>query len=104
VFRRGLIKDRTAARTRLKMARQVVLSRFLTQRLAQVERQIARIDATMQALIASDTGLMERLSILVSIPAHDCSDTSSPAKYFLIYLRRSQIFCDPIWSSTSEPR
>jgi len=68
VFRRGLIKDRTAARTRLKMARQVVLRRFLTQRLAQVERQIARIDATMQALIASDTGLMERLSILVSIP------------------------------------
>lgn len=68
MFRRGLIKDRTATRTRLKTARQGVLRRFLAQRLAQVERQIVRIDATMQALIASDAGLTERLNILVSIP------------------------------------
>ncbi|WP_221235708.1 transposase, partial [Sagittula marina] len=68
VFRRGLIKDRTAAKTRLKTARQAMLRRLLTQRLAQVERQIARVDATVQALIASDARLVERLNILVSIP------------------------------------
>ena len=68
VFRRGLVKDRTAAKTRLKTVRQSMLRHLLAQRLAQIERQIARVDATMQALISSDTGLVERLDILISIP------------------------------------
>src|SRR6056297_1624446 len=36
--------------------------------------------------------------------AHDRSDTSSPAKYSIIYLPCSQLCCDPIGSSTSEQR
>lgn len=68
VFRRGLIKDRTAARTRLKTARQVMLRRLLAQRLAQIERQVARVDTAMRSLATSDAALTERLEILVSIP------------------------------------
>jgi len=68
VFRRSLIKDRTAAKTRRKTPRQAMLRRLLTQRQAQIERQIARVDTTMQALVASDAVLVERMNILVSIP------------------------------------
>lgn len=46
-----------------------MLRRLLAQRLAQIERQIARVDATMQALTSSDTGLVERLDNLISIPS-----------------------------------
>lgn len=68
VFRRGLIKDRTAAKTRLKTARQVMLRRLLSQRLAQIERQLARVDSSMQAIVGSDTSLADRSDILISIP------------------------------------
>jgi len=68
VFRRALIKDRTAARTRLKTVRQPLLRRILNQRLAQIERQVTAVDNAMQDIIAADPGLRERLEILVSIP------------------------------------
>lgn len=68
VFRRALIKDRTAARTRLKNVRRPLLRRLLNQRLAQIERQMTSVDSAMQAIIAADPGLGERLEILVSIP------------------------------------
>lgn len=68
VFRRGLIKDRTAARTRLKTMRQTMLRRLLTQRLGQIERQLARVDAAMKVIVASDPDLANRSEILISSP------------------------------------
>lgn len=68
VFRRGPIKDRTAAGTRLKTARYAMLRRLLTQRPGQIERQLARVDAAMNAIVASDPDLADRLEILTSIP------------------------------------
>lgn len=68
MFRRALIKDRTAARTRLKTIRQPLLRRLLNQRLAQIERQMTGVDSAMQDIIAADPELRERLEILVSIP------------------------------------
>ncbi|WP_243651919.1 IS110 family transposase [Primorskyibacter sedentarius] len=68
VFRRGLIKDRTAAKTRLKTARYAMLRRLLTQRLGQIERQLARVDAAMKVIVASDPKPAHRLEILISIP------------------------------------
>jgi len=68
VFRRALIKDRTAARTRLKTVRQKLLRRLLVQRLAQIDRQMTGVDSAMQDIIAADPGLRDRLEILVSIP------------------------------------
>ena len=68
VFRRGLIKDRTAAKTRLKTARHAMLRRLLIQRLGQIERQLAKVDAAMKAIVASDPDLANRSEILTSIP------------------------------------
>ncbi|MFW2545736.1 IS110 family transposase, partial [Primorskyibacter sp. 2E107] len=77
VFRRGLIKDRTAAKTRLKTARLAMLRRLLTQRLGQIERQLARVDIAMKAIVASDPALVQRSEILTSIPG--ISTTSAMA-------------------------
>lgn len=77
VFRRGLIKDRTTAKTRLKTARQAMLRRLLTQRLGQIERQLAKVDAAMKAIVATNPDLANRLEILVSIPG--ISTTSAMA-------------------------
>ncbi|MEM7730751.1 MAG: IS110 family transposase [Pseudomonadota bacterium] len=68
VFRRGLIRDRTAAQTRLKTARPTLLRRLLGQRLAQIERQVASVDRAMQTIIDADPDLYARRDILVSIP------------------------------------
>ena len=68
VFRRGLIRDRTAAQTRLKTARPPLLRRLLAQRLAQIERQIASVDSATQIIIDADPDLRARMEILVSIP------------------------------------
>jgi len=68
VFRRELIRDRTAAQTRLKTARPPLLRRLLAQRLAQIERQIASVDSATQIIIDADPDLRARMEILVSIP------------------------------------
>lgn len=68
MFRRGLIKDRTAPQARLKTARPPLLRRFLDPRLARIERQIGSVDGAMQAIVRADPDLRDRMEILVSIP------------------------------------
>lgn len=69
VARRGLVKDRVAASNRNHTYRAPLLKRLADQRLRQVERQIAAIDAALRALCQADAELKARLEILVSIPA-----------------------------------
>ncbi len=69
VARRGLVKDRVAASNRNHVHRASLLKRLAGQRLRQVERQIAAIDAALRGLCRSDAELKARLDILVSIPA-----------------------------------
>jgi len=69
VARRGLVKDRVAASNRNHTHRAPLLKRLADQRLRQVERQIAAIDAALRALCQADAELKARLDILVSIPA-----------------------------------
>ena len=69
VARRGLVKDRVAASNRNHVHRAPLLKRLADQRLRQVERQIAAIDAALRALCRADAALKARLDILVSIPA-----------------------------------
>jgi transposase len=66
--RQALIKDRTAARNRIKMVRSALLRRQLAQRLDQIARQLADVDAALDSLCGSDAELAARLSILTSIP------------------------------------
>lgn len=69
VARRALVKDRVAAANRNHVHRAPLLKRLASQRLRQVERQIAAIDAALRALCRADAALKARLDILVSIPA-----------------------------------
>ena len=69
VARRGLVKDRVAASNRNHVHRAPLLKRLADQRLRQVERQLATIDAALRALCRADAELKARLDILVSIPA-----------------------------------
>jgi transposase len=69
VARRGLVKDRVAAANRNHVHRSPLLKRLADQRLRQVERQIAAIDAALRALCRADAEMQARLDILVSIPA-----------------------------------
>lgn len=64
----ALIKDRTAARNRGKQLRQALLRRQNGQRLRRIERDLAAIDAAIEALIAGDDELARRARILRSIP------------------------------------
>jgi len=66
--RQALLKDRTAAKARLSAATHSLLKRQICQRLRQVERDIAQIEAAMQAIVAADQNLSERAQILTSIP------------------------------------
>ena len=68
VARRGLVKDRVAASNRNHLQRAPLLQRLAAQRLRQVERQIAAIDAALHALCMADPDLKARFGILVSIP------------------------------------
>jgi len=66
--RQALIKDRTAAKARLATATYPLLRKQATLRLRQVERDIAQIDVTIEAIITSDKILSEKAEILISIP------------------------------------
>jgi len=66
--RRALIKDRTAARTRLATATLPLVKRQLAARIRQIETQLRRIDATMTGTVAQDEAMAHKLAILVSIP------------------------------------
>jgi transposase len=68
VARQALVKDRTAALNRQKMLRSALLKRQNVQRLQQIDRQLAAIDAELEALIRADPDLAGRFAILASIP------------------------------------
>lgn len=68
VARQALIKDRTAALNRQKTVRSTLLRRQLDQRLRQIVRQLAAIDASLEHLCRSDEELSSRQAILMSIP------------------------------------
>lgn len=66
--RRALVKDRVAALNRDQVLRSSLLKRLAAQRLRQIARQIAAIDAALRQLCEADAALKARLAILVSIP------------------------------------
>jgi transposase len=66
--RRALVKNRVAARNRSHTHRSALLKRQARARLAQIDRQIAAIDAALHAELAADPALQARFDILVSIP------------------------------------
>lgn len=68
VARRALVKSRVAARNRDHTHRAALLKRQARERLRQIERQIAAIDAALHAQLAADPALQARFDILVSIP------------------------------------
>jgi transposase len=68
VARRALLKDRVAARNRDHTHRSALLKRQARARLAQIDRQIAAIDAALRAQLATDPALQARFEILVGIP------------------------------------
>jgi transposase len=68
VARRALVKDRVAARNRDHRHRSALLKRHARERLRQIDRQLAAIDAALHAELAADHALQARFAILVSIP------------------------------------
>lgn len=68
IARLALVKDRTAAKNREHACRSPLLKRHAAQRLAQIDRQVAAIDAALKTCLESDPDLVARFKILVSIP------------------------------------
>ncbi len=68
VARRALVKDQVATSNRDRVLRSSLLKRLAAQRLRQIARQIAAIDARLRQLCKADAALKARLAILVSIP------------------------------------
>ena len=68
VARTGLIKDRTRLRNRARTHDVAVLKRQTRARLAQVERQIAELDAEIAALIEAGKATARSRDILCSMP------------------------------------
>jgi transposase len=66
--RRALIKDRTAARTRLCTATVPLVKRQLAARIKQIEMQLTQIDGAIASKVAEDEAMSRKLAILVSIP------------------------------------
>ncbi len=66
--RQALIKDRTAAKARLQTATHRLLKKQFALRLRQIERDLAQINATIEATVAADKDLAARVEILTSIP------------------------------------
>jgi len=67
VAKRGLVKDRTALLNRAKTLTLALLKRQSDRRLAQLNKQIAAIEAAAQAIIVADLALARRCEILQSI-------------------------------------
>ncbi len=68
IARQALVKDRTAAKNRAGHLRAPLLKKHAAERLAQIQRQLAGVDAEIAALIEADPDLIERRAILSSIP------------------------------------
>ena len=69
VARRALVKDRTAAQNRAQQRSLALLKAQAAERLKQIERQIAAIDAALRKHLANEPALKARFDILVSIPS-----------------------------------
>ncbi len=67
--RRGLIKERTAARNRTQSSSLPLLRRQQVKRLKLIETQLAAIDKAMLEIVKQDPELARRFQILISIPA-----------------------------------
>ena len=68
VAREALVKDRTAAKNRGKVLTLPLLKRQNAQRLEQINRQIATVEAAILHIVEADPGLSDRFAILTSIP------------------------------------
>ena len=68
VAREALVKDRTAAKNRAKILTVPVLKRHNAQRLEQIKRHIAAIEAAIRKQLQADPDLAQRFAILTSIP------------------------------------
>ena len=68
VAREALVKDRTAAKNRQKQLTLPLLKRHNAQRLAQVERQIEAVEASIEAKLKADPALARKFEILTSVP------------------------------------
>ena len=68
VAREALVKDRTAAKNRGKALTLSLLKRQNAQRLEQIDRQIATVQATILQIVEDDASLADRFAILTSIP------------------------------------
>ena len=66
--REALVKDRTAAKNRRNALTAPLLKRRNAQRLEQIERQMAAIEAAILEQIHADADLSRRFAILASIP------------------------------------
>jgi transposase len=66
--RQALVKDRTAAKNRLAVARSALARRLLGLKLAQIDRHIAALEAVIQDHLRTEDGLARRATILTSIP------------------------------------
>ena len=66
--RDALVRDRTAAPNRGPRTRHPLLRRQLSQRLAQIDRQIKALDAEAAKLIANDGALARQAEVLMSMP------------------------------------
>jgi transposase len=62
------VKDRTAAKNRGKVLTLPLLKRHNAQRLEQINRQIATVEAAILQIVEADAGLSDRFAILTSIP------------------------------------
>lgn len=68
IARRALVKDRVAALNRGSTRRSALLRRQARERLRQIDRQIAAIDAALRVELSADPALEARFDILQSIP------------------------------------
>jgi transposase len=68
VAREALVKDRTAAKNRGKVLTLSLLKRQNAQRLEQIHRQIATVEAAILQIVEADASLADRFAILISIP------------------------------------
>jgi transposase len=68
VAREALVKDRIAAKNRGKALTLWLLKRQNAQRLEQIDRQIATVQATILQIVEDDASLSDRFAILTSIP------------------------------------
>ena len=66
--REALRKDRTAAKNRGKALTLSLLKRQNAQRLEQIDRQIATVEAAILQIVEADASLADRFAILISIP------------------------------------